>query len=960
MRKKRKLILSTLLVATFSLAASFFVLGNNVDLLSANRSKPETLSCDYYFDDEYTSLNVLNTIRLTTGVDITQESSGFKKWKTWGTVTCNYHNGSIYSSFIQSTDKYGNVGATCLYNIGAANQYPVGSVVTVSGTMTLFNGMSEITGCTITKDYNSNPSPVQSWEIDHVPTKNDSEFTEYRYYGTRLVNISNVSLGDPENSRQVTATLPNGKTILLFYNSISNKTAINNKVIQLKGYSVNVKGYLTCFSNNNSSTNPTLQVLLRDPNDLTIAESTGELESITASTSKTFEYNSTVNISDFTVTARYSDNSTKVVSGASIVGPVDTSFLGYKTVNISYTQDGKTVNTTCEIEVVDTVVSIYVDDPIDVYAQDEYLIRPKVFGESFSDAAVDISEDVNFDNFDSHYTHNDYVYVFYTNSLGREMYTTYEYHISEVSALLAPEAKTEFEVGESYDFPVVYANFKYQPYIDVDVTNRVEYSGFDSSSAGDCDITISLGSYTMTYTVEIIQPRTLVSIEVVNPYTEYYLNESFIAPDVLAHYSDGTSSYVSDGVTFSGFDSSSTGTDRVFVYYENVSTYYWYSVQDSGGDYEVISLTSEDDFGIGNKKGNYGTKTIDGNTYEYYRANNSNGNIMKIVPQDQVCEPTLEGALYNTSAIKDIDRIIIRYKTYNGYGSSSPKLYYGENDYDDGYVSLAYSTSFKTEEIDLSSANVNYFKFTSGDSDLFINTIDIYYSDTNTPHGSSFVNKDANSGEYRIAPTVYSGTLVDGSSSIQVPVSYNVNTRQVTEYKTYTYYSYQYIYEHQDLASTAAMTDPVDVSNYFMAFGCAPANYGAQNTVSPLKDGLDLPSKQEVEELFGDDARTISQYSRTDGYINAVPYYGSKPKYYELDIKTSDTYSVTSRQVGRIIAFATGFDLSDYGYGSQPVCVYTDDHYATFKEYNNFGGFMPRFNAERQVVGAVWSNPTTL
>ena len=961
MRKKRKLFLSTLLVATFSLAASFFVLGNNVDLLSANRSKPETLSCDYYFDDEYTSLNMLNTIRLTTGVDITQESSGCEKWKTWGTVTCNYRNGSIYSSFIQSTDKYGNVGATCLYNIGVANQYPVGSVVTVSGTMTLFNGMSEITGCTITKDYDTNPSPVQSWEIDHVPTKNDSEFTEYRYYGTRLVNISNVSLGDPKNSKQVTATLPNGKTILLFYDSISNKTAINNKVIQLKGSSVNVKGYLTCFSINNSSTNPTLQVLLRDPNDLTIAESTAELESITASTSKTFEYNSTVNISDFSVTAHYSDNTNVVVSNATIVGAIDTSILGNKTVTISYTNNGKTVTTTCQISVQDTITSIHADDPITVYAQDESFITPTVYGESYGMVDTDITNEVTFDNFHSDYTHSDYVYIYYTNSLGREMYSTYEYHISEVSALFAEDAKFEFELNEPYDYPSVTANFKYDPSLDIDVTSRVSYSGFDSSSSGECDISISLGNYTYTYTVTIAEERTVQYIEVINPYTAYYLHESFIAPDVLAHFSDGTSEYVYVGVTFEGFDSSSAGTDRVFVYYEDVYTYYWYSVQESGGDYETISLNSQNDFGIGSKNtGNYGGKTIDYIDYEYYRAVKSSGNIMKIIPQTPVEEPTLEGALYNTSAIKDIDRIIVRYKTSSNYGSSKSKLYYGENSYEDGYITLDYSTSFTTKDIDLSSYNINYFKFTSGDVELFINSIDIYYSDTNTPHGSSFINKNANEGEYRLTPTVYSGTLVSGESTVSVPVSYNISTHQVTEYKTYTYYSYEYVYEHQYLIEDAAMTDPFDVCNYFMAFGCAPANYGANNTVKPLRDGLTLPSKSDVSELFGDSARTISQYSKTDGYATALPYYGEKPNYYELDIDTSGLYSINSRQVGRIVAFASGFNILEYGYGNQCVCLYTDDHYATFKEFNNYGGFMPRFNAELNVACAIWSNPITL
>ena len=44
----------------------------------------------------------------------------------------------------------------------------------------------------------------------------------------------------------------------------------------------------------------------------------------------------------------------------------------------------------------------------------------------------------------------------------------------------------------------------------------------------------------------------------------------------------------------------------------------------------------------------------------------------------------------------------------------------------------------------------------------------------------------------------------------------------------------------------------------------------------------------------------------------------------------------------------------------QSVIVYTDDHYATFQEYNNYGSFGTRFNAERSVTSYKWSKPTTL
>lgn len=533
------------------------------------------------------------------------------------------------------------------------------------------------------------------------------------------------------------------------------------------------------------------------------------------------------------------------------------------------------------IIVTNAIGSIKVKDPVQLYTFNEEFITPVVYGKSAT-YEVEVTSDVSFTGFDSNKTsdYNGTVYASYTNSAGRELTTSYDYLVTGVHSLTAINNKTEFNINESFDNPTVYAIFSNDLSKQVDVSNRVTFSGFDSSSAGYVEVYISLGNYQTSYFVEIVS--------------------------------------------------------------DTPSELYQYDVSISiSGSYSTGSYGNSGDF-------------------EYYRAVEATGYICKLIPlvRQDGCEETLGGALYNIDPIKDIDKITFTYKT-SGIGSRSCKLFYGEKNYDDYSYVISSSSSNKETTIDLSSKDVNYFKFDSGDLTLFLQSITVYYSGLNTTHGSNFTYKTTGVGEYRIAPTTYNGTLVDGVSYVDVPTSFDTSTSTVLSTKRYTYYSYEYVYEHPEVVSDATMTSPVDVCNYFEAFGCAPANYGSKSSFS-LKDGKTLPSVSEVDELFGSDARTISKYSRTTGYATSVPYYGSTPIYYEIDIDTNGQYITSSRQSGRIVAWATGFEGSDYGYGSQVVCTYTDDHYATFKEYNNFGGFLSRFNVERLISGNVRGNPTTL
>lgn len=79
---------------------------------------------------------------------------------------------------------------------------------------------------------------------------------------------------------------------------------------------------------------------------------------------------------------------------------------------------------------------------------------------------------------------------------------------------------------------------------------------------------VRLYDITVTYTAtgEVPETKTLTSIAVEEPETEYVVGEEFVEPKVKATYSDDTSAEVT-GATFSGYDMSTAGTQTVTVSY---------------------------------------------------------------------------------------------------------------------------------------------------------------------------------------------------------------------------------------------------------------------------------------------------------------------------------------------------------------------------------------------------------
>ena len=358
-----------------------------------------------------------------------------------------------------------------------------------------------------------------------------------------------------------------------------------------------------------------------------------------------------------------------------------------------------------------------------------------------------------------------------------------------------------------------------------------------------------------------------------------------------------------------------------------------------------LTLSSTNGFDVGSySTGNYGNNYIDSYEYEYYRAIRSSGNLMTLLPNlGSTSDGSAPGAFYNISSLDEISSLKITYYT-NLSSGASPTISFGTTPVNMVTSSLPLSSTATSQTF--SSLAGAYFKVQTSEARLTIVKIELTTSQTGTTPSFSY----SGTNNVRINPVTYQNALYEGAQ-ISVPSQgyYDgINFIQTGE-KIYTYYSYQYIAQYPALADLASYTDPSEIAAYYTAFKTWPANYVIKSNYFNAYN------------LFGNDARCVSTYDRTDGYATAIPYQiggSGKPSYHELDVALETSYSSNNRGVGRVVCWQYGFDAS--GYDSNPVAVYTDDHYATFQEYLNTGVYGTRFNAEMNLTPFLWGANTTV
>lgn len=363
----------------------------------------------------------------------------------------------------------------------------------------------------------------------------------------------------------------------------------------------------------------------------------------------------------------------------------------------------------------------------------------------------------------------------------------------------------------------------------------------------------------------------------------------------------------------------------------------------SDGSLKTLALNTE--FNTGNYDSNFGSLTTNNYQFAYYRAygrDYSDDYFLKLydncsLKTNEALDSTA-GAFYNLEPIYDMQTIKVSYVS-----SSKVTLKLGQTTNYSKTFELPASdgSNVLTFDITDSLTNCNYFSFETIDSDVFFKSVTIDY--TKTMSSTDTIVNTVNG--TRIKPVTFEGTKVEGVSKVSVPTKIKQldnNKYQILETKEYTYMTYDYLTNNSIDPTNYIYTDPVDVINYYNAFKVPPVNFAAGSNINQSTFGVYLVSKSNARSLFGDAARQVSMYSRTDGYVGHVPYL-TPLEYYEFDIALDSSYTIDSRGVGRLVVFKNGFN--DEFYGNDPVSLYTEDHYVTFKEFSNAGYFNEAFDS---------------
>lgn len=165
--------------------------------------------------------------------------------------------------------------------------------------------------------------------------------------------------------------------------------------------------------------------------------------------------------------------------------------------------------------------------------------------------------------------------------------TTFEITVSEASitviSVATMPAKVNYHIGKEFDSTGIVVTATASDGNVVDVTKDCTYSGFDSSSPKQCEITVHYGSFTCAFEVTIMQPESISDIVSYN--NVYFVGDttSLSVQSITVKYSDGPE-VVESGYTVDNTLVTEAGQIPINVNYfgavgtENVTVYDSFSV----------------------------------------------------------------------------------------------------------------------------------------------------------------------------------------------------------------------------------------------------------------------------------------------------------------------------------------------------------------------------------------------
>lgn len=122
--------------------------------------------------------------------------------------------------------------------------------------------------------------------------------------------------------------------------------------------------------------------------------------------------------------------------------------------------------------------------------------------------------------------------------------TTFEITVSEASitaiSVTTMPTKVNYHIGKEFDSTGIVVTATLSDGNTIDVTKDCTYSGFDSSSPKQCEITVTYGNFTCTFEVTIMQPERISNIESTSGI--YFVGDTtdIKVTGITVEYSDGS------------------------------------------------------------------------------------------------------------------------------------------------------------------------------------------------------------------------------------------------------------------------------------------------------------------------------------------------------------------------------------------------------------------------------------
>lgn len=275
------------------------------------------------------------------------------------------------------------------------------------------------------------------------------------------------------------------------------------------------------------------------------------------------------------ITASFSDGTTRIVTDSAIFSEPDMSMAGAKDVTVTY--GGCSTNFGINVTEA-TVIGISITS---LPYRTEYLV-----GEEFSTngivvtaalnngTSIDVTNSVTYTTPDMSTAGAKDITVTYGGYS-----TNYSINVTEPVNTIEridfnPPAKTSYATGEQLDVDSMSVTVYYSDGTSEIVTDKAVVTGFDSSTAGTKNVTVTYNGSEWTFTVYVEEIRA-VALELTAPLkTEYKQGETLDLTGftVIAEFSDGTKADVTQQSEISGFDGNTVGAVYITVTYAALST----------------------------------------------------------------------------------------------------------------------------------------------------------------------------------------------------------------------------------------------------------------------------------------------------------------------------------------------------------------------------------------------------